>query len=92
MDTWDERRGLVCGSTLPMVARTPQQIESAGRGQTLSSWLRRRGCDQRTINRIAARRFTYGSYRPSDRAAQLVDCNPTLTPIADEPLEMAAAD
>lgn len=61
-----------------------------GPGLKLSSWLRRRGCDQRTINQITARRFRYGSYRPSDRAALLVDASPVLTPYADEPLVVAA--
>jgi len=51
-------------------------------GVTLDTWLMRRGCDQRTINRITARRFQYGSYRPSDRAALLLDASPELTPYA----------
>lgn len=58
-----------------------------GNGKSLSWWLRRRGCDQRDINRITARRFRYGSYRPSDRAALMLDASPELTPYA---LDIAA--
>ncbi len=53
-------------------------------GLSLSTWLLRRGCDQRAINRIEARRFTYGSYRPADRVAFMLDADPALTPYASE--------
>lgn len=75
-----------CGSTLPLTAMPTECVGVRYSGTMLSTWLRRRGCDQRTINQITARRFRYGSYRPSDRAALLVDSSPTLTPYADEPL------
>lgn len=55
---------------------------AASPGLSLDTWLRRRGCDQRTINQITARRFRYGSYRPSDRQAIQLDCTPELTPYA----------
>lgn len=71
-----------CGSTLPLTAMPTECVGVRYSGTMLSTWLRRRGCDQRTINQIEARRFTYGSYRPSDRAALLLDCMPELTEIA----------
>lgn len=60
-----------------------------GNGMALSWWLKQRGCDRRDINRITARRFQYGSYRPSDRAARMLDASPELTPYADT---LVAAD
>jgi hypothetical protein len=79
MTTFD----LSTGSSLPMIAMAPESIGNRYVGQKLDNWLRRRGCDQRTVNRITARRFTYGSYRPSDRAAMLLDSSPELTPYAE---------
>ena len=78
-------------ATRSLVRRSfaPHQI-NGGPGLKLSTWLMRRGCDQRTINQILARRFVYGSFRPSDRAALLVDAAPVLTPYADESLAMVA--
>lgn len=61
-------------------------------GKGLRTWKWGPLFDERDINRILARRFSYGSYRPSDRAALLVDASPMLTPYADEPLEVVAAD
>lgn len=72
------------GCNAPMVAMPSECVGNHHSGQMLSTWLRRRGCDQRTINQITARRFARGSYRPSDRAALLLDCNPELTPYADD--------
>ena len=70
------------GSHASMVSMAPESIGNRYRGKTLDSWLRARGCDQRDVNRIMARRFTYGSWRPSDRAALLLDSSPELTPLA----------
>lgn len=40
-------------------------------GMPLSTWLRRRGVSEERIQRTLDRRFRYGAYRPSDRAARL---------------------
>lgn len=78
MTTFEARTG----STGPMVAMAPESVVGRYVGKSLDMWLADRGCDQRDINRITARRFTYGSFRPSDRAAMLLDSSPTLTPMA----------
>jgi hypothetical protein len=66
-----------------MIARTFESLHTAHQGMRLDVWLIRRGCDQRTINRIATgRKWAYGSYRPSDRAALLTDSSPELTEMA----------
>lgn len=71
------------GSTLMMVAMATESVGNHHAGQCLETWLLRRGCDQRTINRIATgRKWAYGSYRPSDRAALLTDAAPVLTEMA----------
>lgn len=78
------------GKTGPMVSMAPESIKYRLSGELLQTWLLNRGCDQRDINRITARRFSYGSYRPSDRAAIMLDASPILTPFADDLI--AAAD
>lgn len=40
-------------------------VHPAPTGTTIESWLRRRGCTIAQIERITARRYRYGSYRPS---------------------------
>jgi hypothetical protein len=78
------------GTRYPMVAMAPESVGNHHSGTQLSTWLNRRGCDQRDINRISAgRKWAYGSFRPSDRAALLVDAAPILTPFADD---LIAAD
>ena len=72
------------GSKAPMVSMAPESVQHRMGGVSLDSWLWRRGCDQRDINRITARRFRYGSFRPSDRAAMLLDSSPELTPMGSD--------
>jgi len=64
----------------------PESVPYATAGQTLTSWHWGPLYDQRDINRVLARRFQRGSYRPSDRAALLLDCAPELTPYAPDVL------
>ena len=73
-----------------MIAMAPESVQSHSRGMSLSSYVQRHGGDERDANRICNdRRWRYGHYRPSDRAAALVDCTPEMTPYAPDDLVAA---
>jgi hypothetical protein len=59
-------------------------------GLGVLSWLAQRNPDEAMLARRRLTQFQYGSYRPSDRAAILLDASPVLTPYADDLI--AAAD
>ena len=65
----------------------PQMIAletKRGRGLSVATHMRRQGFDEHEINQRMAQAFARGSYRPSDRAALLLDAAPILTPFADD--------
>jgi hypothetical protein len=73
------RHMLTTGTDAPMVAMPPESLAIREAGIALTAWLRNRGCHPAVIERIEARRFRYGSYRPSDRAAELVPVEVSAT-------------
>jgi hypothetical protein len=70
-----------------MRAMTPESVGRAAAGSPLESWRWGPLYSADDIKRVARRRFTYGSYRPSYYAEQSVDGTVTLPPFdIDMPL------